>query len=57
MLFAPFPIDDFENLIKDKKEIEKLKKFIYYSNLFILILFLLMISMIIVIYLGDYFIM
>lgn len=55
MLFAPFPIEDFEDYIKDKNEIEKLKKFTYYSNLVILILFLLIMFMIIIISLGDYF--
>ena len=55
MIFAPFPIEEFEDYIKDKNEIEKLKKFTYYSNLAILIVFLFIMSMFVIICLGDYF--
>ena len=55
MIFKAFPIEEFEDYIKDKNEIEKLKKFTYYSNLAILIVFLFIMSMFIIIFLGDYF--
>ena len=47
--------EDFEDYIKDKNEIKKLKKLTYYSNLAILIVFLFIMSMFIIISLGDYF--
>tara|TARA_Y200000002_G_C22409631_1_gene549230 strand:+ start:349 stop:513 length:165 start_codon:yes stop_codon:yes gene_type:complete len=51
MLFAPFTMDDLEDFVKDKKEVDKLVKLTTYTYYFTLILFL---SIILITYILSY---
>lgn len=39
MLFAPLSLDDFEDFVRDKKEVEKLIKLTTYTYYFTIIMF------------------